>query len=244
MAEITAVLSGKGGAGKSTFCVGVGQALERLGRKVLLIDADAGNKSLDLLLGVDEMTVFDWQDVLLNRCPPEKALLFAGENLRLLPAPANFTENAPSLEDFKRLIDLWSADFDYIFLDTPASMGETAMHCAQTADKCIIIATPDEVSARSAFNTGTALISSGISEENLRLVINRFDASAVKRGRLLNADDMIDRTYLRLLGIVPEQRELMYSSVKEYPFSQLFEVQAAFENIAGRILGKEIPLIL
>lgn len=52
MGQVTVVTSGKGGAGKSTVTAGLGCALARLGRKVLLVDADAGLRSLDLLLGI------------------------------------------------------------------------------------------------------------------------------------------------------------------------------------------------
>lgn len=97
---------------------------------------------------------------------------------------------------------------------------------------CIIIATPDEVSARSAFIAGDELIKTGKDETSLRLVINRFDRKAVKKSRLLNLDDMIDRTYLRLLGIVPEEPLLRYSSVTEKPLP------------AGNSAKKHFPILL
>ena len=88
------------------------------------------------------------------------------------------------------------------------------------------------------------LIKLGTKEENLRLVINRFDKKAVKKGKLLNIDEIIDKTYIRLLGIVPEEKNLMYASVTEKRISQYSDAKIAFSNIAGRILGKEIELYL
>ena len=73
---------------------------------------------------------------------------------------------------------------------------------------------------------------------------NRFDKKAVKQGKLLNIDDIIDRTYIRLLGIVPEEKNLMYASVTEKRLSQYSDAKIAFSNIAGRIIGKEIQLYL
>ena len=84
----------------------------------------------------------------------------------------------------------------------------------------------------------------GTKEENLRLVINRFDKKAVKKGKLLNIDEIIDKTYIRLLGFVPEEKNLMYASVTEKRISQYSDAKIAFSNIAGRILGKEIELYL
>ena len=75
--------------------------------------------------------------------------------------------------------------------------------------------------SRSALITGNKLIKLGIKEENLRLIINRFDKKAVKQGKLLNIDEIIDKTYIRLLGIIPEEKNLMYASVTEKHISPL-----------------------
>ena len=87
MARIFTVVSGKGGVGKSTFCVNTALALCRNNKKVLLIDGDIALRSLDLLLEIDEMVLYDWSDVITNRCDADKARLFYDDNLQLLPAP-------------------------------------------------------------------------------------------------------------------------------------------------------------
>ena len=82
MAKIITVLSGKGGVGKSTFCVNVSRALSRKGKSVLLIDGDISLRSLDLLLGLDGMVLYDWSDVLSDRCDIDKSRLFFDEKLQ------------------------------------------------------------------------------------------------------------------------------------------------------------------
>ncbi|MBR5202211.1 MAG: AAA family ATPase [Clostridia bacterium] len=243
MAKIFTVASGKGGVGKSTFCTNIAIALGELGKNVLLIDGDAELRSLDLLLGVDEMMLYDWSDILENRCDTNKALLFYNEQVQLLPAPLEYPENL-TCEKFADLIKRYSENYDYIFIDSPAGVGELPQIYAKCSDACIIVATADEISARSALITGNKLIKLGIKEENLRLIINRFDKKAVKQGKLLNIDDIIDKTYIRLLGIVPEEKNLMYASVTEKQISQHSDVKIAFSNIAKRISGKEIELYL
>lgn len=243
MAKIFTVASGKGGVGKSTFCANIAIALGDMGKTVLLIDGDATLRSLDLLLGVDEIVLYDWSDVLQNRCGPDKARLFYNEKVQLLPAPLQFPENL-TCEIFKEVLKFYSDNYDYIIIDAPAGVGELPEIYAKCSDECIIVATADEISARSALITGNNLIKLGIKEENLRLIINRFDKKAVKQGKLLNIDDIIDRTYIRLLGIVPEEKNLMYASVTEKRLSQYSDAKIAFSNIAGRIIGKEIQLYL
>lgn len=243
MAKIFTVVSGKGGVGKSTFCANIALSLCEKGKKVLLVDGDAGLRSLDLLLGVDEMVLYDWMDILRERCDASKARLFYNEKLQLLPAPIEYPEKL-NIEDFKKILELYEKEYDYIFIDSPAGTGELTKLYAGCADSCIVVATPDAVSARSACVAGDELIKWGVKEENIRLVINRFDKKAVKQGKLLNIDDVIDRTYIRLLGVVPEERDLMYVSVSEKAFSTYSDAKIAFNNIADRISGKEIPLYL
>ncbi len=243
MAKIFTVASGKGGVGKSTFCTNIATTLCESGKNVLLIDGDAELRSLDLLLGVDEMVLYDWSDVIKNRCDPDKARLFYNENVQLLPAPIEYPENL-TCEDFKSLLSHYSESYDYIFIDAPAGVGELPEIYAKCSDTCIIVATADEISARSACITGNKLIKLGIKEENMRLIINRFDKKAVKKGKLLNIDEIIDKTYIRLLGVIPEEKNLMYASVTEKRISQYSDAKIAFSNIAGRISGKEIELYL
>lgn len=243
MSQIITVASGKGGTGKSTFCANIALALSEKGKRVLLIDGDAGLRSLDLLLGVDEIVVYDWLDVIEKRCNSDKALLFYDDRIRLLPAPLEVPEKLTS-EDFAGLIGTYEDDFDYIFIDSPAGIGELTEIYAKQSEKCIIIATPDEVSARSAYIAGNELIKNGADEKNLRLVINRFDKKAVKKGRLLNLDEMVDKTYLQLLGVIPEEPNLRYVSVTEKQLSSTNDAKRAFSDIAERINGKEISLFL
>ena len=68
MAEKIVVASGKGGVGKSSCTVAIGKELAYRGYRVLLIDTDTSLRSLDVLLGVSDRVVFDWGDVICERC--------------------------------------------------------------------------------------------------------------------------------------------------------------------------------
>lgn len=243
MAHIITVLSGKGGVGKSTLCVNIAISLSQQGKRVLLIDGDISLRSLDLLLGLDGMVLYDWSDVIAERCEREKARLLFNDNLQLLPAPLGHPENM-NKETFKSLLSLYSKDCDYIIIDSPAGVGELPLIYAECAHSCIIVATPDNVSARSACVTGTELVKTGINDNNIFLIINRFDPFAVRLGKYLNIDEIINNTYIRLLGIVPEEKRIMYASVKDIKLPKSCKAKISFNNIAGRITGKEIPLNL
>ena len=72
MGIATVITSGKGGVGKSTLAVGLGRALAQRGRRVLLVDCDAGLRSLDRMTGTEENLVFDIADVVFARCSRQR----------------------------------------------------------------------------------------------------------------------------------------------------------------------------
>jgi len=76
--KVISVASAKGGVGKSTFCASVGKMLALHDKRVLLVDMDIGVRSLDILLGVSERTVYNWGDVVKNNVDYRKAVITQG----------------------------------------------------------------------------------------------------------------------------------------------------------------------
>lgn len=239
MSKVITVLSGKGGVGKSTFCANIGKELSKT-KKVLLIDGDVGLRSLDLLLGVDSLVVFDWSDVICNRCDKEKARLFPNDNLHLLASPISLPK-VFTKENFENFLCYYKDSYDYIFIDSPAGLGELTEIYTSVSDEIIVVATPDDISLRAAFLTGDKLSKMGIPDNKMRLVLNRLDTRLLKKGLQRNLDDAIDKTYLRLLGVIPEDKALFTAS-NSVAFRLSEGTQEALTNIADRICGKDIKL--
>ena len=72
--QCIAVVSGKGGTGKTSLTAGVGTALAQSGKRVLCMDCDIGLRNLDLALGLTDRALMDFSDVALDRCPLEAAV--------------------------------------------------------------------------------------------------------------------------------------------------------------------------
>ena len=235
MKRIIAFTSGKGGSGKSTCSVSVGNALAHMGHKVLLCDLDAGLRCLDLLTGVEENLVFDLKDVLEGK-PLESAVIESplNQNIFTLAAPKyNYDIDGDKLSSM-----LLSADgYDYILLDFPA--GTDFPFCDKIADivDFIVVATADRVGMRDGDAMTQKLMSFGA---NCRLIINKFDRRLVKQGTFGGVDDIIDCCGCRLLGIVPYDPLML--SRKQGKFYKRTLTKRAFERIGKRICGYEIHL--
>lgn len=233
MSAIT-IASAKGGSGKSTLCVGVGKMLAENGHKTLLIDMDTGVRSLDLLLGVAEKTVYNWGDVLLANCDPLKAVLHINHNLALLPAPIQMSDEFTA-EEFKKLIEYYKTKFEFVLLDAPAGTESCFKLSLKSTEGCIIVSTPDPISVRAAGNTASLIRKGGITD--IRLVLNRFSK---RQHRNMCVDDIVDSVGARFLGIVPESKEISLTAIgEELPFDS--KGNMAYLRIAKRVLGENIP---
>ena len=235
MSKTIAVVSAKGGVGKSTVSAGLGRALSGRGQRVLLVDMDISLRSLDVLLNVGDKLLFDWGDVLRGNCEPGKALLKAGDSLFLLSAPAD--DFAVDCEAFAEMISGYAAIFDFIILDSPAGLDRGFALCTGVAEEVLVVATPDDVSIRAAAAAARRVREK--EEKECRLIINRYLHEQSPR----DIDHVIDGTAVRLIGVVPEDASLTLASAG-YGISRNAPSSGAFLRIVGRLLGEKIPLRL
>lgn len=231
--KIISVASAKGGVGKSTFCACVGKMLALHEKRVLLVDMDIGVRSLDILLGVSEQTVYNWGDVIKNIADYRKAVIQVSRNLFLLPAPIDFSEEYTS-EKFSQCIERYKKDFDYIFLDSPAGLESGFQLSAKSSDGCIIVSTPDNISIRAAAYACENVRKCGV--DDVRLVVNKFNKKIHKN---INVDGIIDTVGARLLGIVPDSQEV-YAGVNGGKIPYDCKGNGAFLRISKRICGENV----
>lgn len=236
--KIYVVVSGKGGAGKSTVACGLGGAFADKGLKTLLIDADEGLRCLDLMLGVADQVVFDTGDVINNRCDLADAIkeISGVPNLSLLPAS---NEHGVVGDGFAELATSLRGQFDRIIIDSTAGVGDGFKAAVRSADAAIVVVGGDPVSIRDARNVCQLLDDVGMTAR--RMIINRFDYKAMKQSLAPHIDKMIDNTALRLIGIVPYDRALTVSAIKG-KLARKGKAKKAFARIANRLCGKNVRL--
>lgn len=242
MGEIVSVVSGKGGVGKSTVSALLGAALARRGRLVLLIDCDAGLRSLDLILSVASETVFDLADVLDGNCEPARAICAVPgvEGLHVLAAPQK-VECLDRTRDIARLIRGLSLYYDYVILDSPAGIGAGFYAAVAAANKALVVVTPDAVSIRDGYKVGRILKERGIES---RLVVNKINVSLIKKQVSPNLDSIIDQTGIKMIAAIPQDEAVVLHIAKGEPNFSKSPGAAAIGNLALRLEGERVPLSL
>jgi septum site-determining protein MinD len=244
MGELIAVLSGKGGTGKTSLTAGLATSLAHLGETVLCIDCDVGLRNLDIALGLSEEGALSFAEVYSGQYSLEAATahpFFQG--LKFLTAPMGCTAADIDVKAFGRLLRKARQEFSYIFLDAPAGIEAGFQMAAQYADRVILVTNSDPASIRDAFQAGNVLEQMG--KKDTRLIVNRIHKHTLETMGL-TVDDIMDRAGLPLLGIVPEDVNILLAAAKGKPLIRFSRggAAAACRRIAKRITGQTIPVRL
>ena len=240
MGTAVMVTSGKGGTGKTSLTAGVASCLAALGRRVLCIDTDIGLRDLDLALGLSDRAVMDFSDVMEYRC----SLLGAAVEQRsirglfLLTAPLSAEGLDPVR--FRALVDEAKEDFDFVFMDSPAGLGEGFQLAMSAADRAVVVSAVDPAALRDAQRTVAELHTL----TQLHLVMNRVQPKLISKLRT-SIDSAMDTAGLPLLGVVPEDYNVTMATAAGVPLilTTYKGAAPAYLNIAKRLLGQRVPLL-
>ena len=243
MGQVIAVTSGKGGTGKTTVCAALAGCLAAEGFRVLCIDADVGLRNLDIALGMAELAPISFADVLAGRYSLSEATEHPEiPDLSLLTAPVAEKPETIRFQDFGDLLTTVREQYDYCLIDSPAGIGDGFHLATLFADLVLVVATPDRASLRDAAGTADQLHLMG--KDQVKLVVNRV-TPALFRALKWTVDDMMDEVGLSLLGIVPEDHNVVLAAAENVPLILYTDQGAALGclHIARRLRGEKMPLL-
>lgn len=243
MSTSIAVTSGKGGTGKTSFTAAVGSCLAALGQRTLCIDMDIGLRNLDLALGMSDLAVMDFTDVLQGRCPFERATVEHPQipGLFLLTAPLTLPPGVTA-QHVAALVARAKEEFDFVLIDCPAGLGDGFRLAADAVDRAVVVSMTDPSALRDAQRTVSEL---SPKLETLHLVMNRVQPKLIRKLHT-NIDQAMNTAGLPLLGVVPEDPKVMLAAGAGTPLILAAHKGAAvaYLNIAKRLMGRTVPLMM
>ncbi len=236
------VTSGKGGVGKTTTTANLGAALAQRGQRVVLVDADIGLRNLDLVLGVEKRIVFDLVEVVEGRCELRQALIKDKrfESLAMLPAAQTRDKGAVSELQMSDVVDQLAETCDFVLIDCPAGIEHGFRTAIAGAREAIVVTTPEVSAIRDADRVIGKLKERGLP---LRLVVNRVRPEMVKSGDMMSVDDVCEILSAELLGIVPDDEEIIDTTNRGEPIvlDPASRLGAVYDKIARRLEGEIVP---
>ncbi len=243
--KVITVTSGKGGVGKTTATANLGAALAAEGARVVCVDADIGLRNLDVVLGLENRIVYDIVDIVEGRCRLRQALIRDKRlpELYLIPAAQTRDKSAVSPSDMVRLCNELREEHDWILIDSPAGIERGFRNAIAPADIVLVVTNPEVSAVRDA----DRIIGLIEAEEKgpAQLVINRIRPGMVRRGDMLSPEDVIELLAVKLIGLIPEDENIVTSTNRGMPVSLNGKSRAgqAFRNIARRLNGEEVPFM-
>ena len=246
MGEVIVITSGKGGVGKTTTTANLGSSLAEAGKKVVLVDTDIGLRNLDVVMGLENRIVYDIVDVVEEKCKLRQALIKDKrfEELFLLPAAQTRDKSAINEEQMKELTKKLKEDFDYILIDCPAGIEQGFKNAIAGADRAIVVTTAEISAIRDADRIIGLLESSEI--KNPELIVNRLRPNMVRKGEMMEVDDIVDLLSVDLIGVVPDDEYIITQTNKGEPVIKNKKAPSgkAYIEIARRILGENIDVTI
>ncbi len=244
-AQVITITSGKGGVGKTTAVANLAVALAADGQKVACLDGDIGLRNLDVVMGLENRIVYDLVDVIEGRCRLRQAMIRDKRlpELYLIPAAQTRDKSSVSPSDMVRLCDELRKEVDWILIDSPAGIERGFKNAIAPADRVIVLTNPEVSAVRDADRV------IGILEADEKgpaaLIINRLNPAMVKRHDMLSAEDVLDLLAIELIGVVPEDENVVVATNRGTPVAldQKIKAGQAFRNIARRLKGEKVPFL-
>ena len=242
MGELVAVLSGKGGTGKTSVCAGVATALAQMGERVLCIDCDVGLRNLDISLGISELGTLSFVDMYRGGYELQQATRHpVYPELYFLTAPVDCPADKVDQTAFYNMLQAARKQFSFVLLDAPAGI-EAGFHlAAKFADRVMLVTGADPASIRDAARAADVLELMG--KKNVRLIVNRINKKMFEVMDL-TVDDVMDQAGLPLLGVVPEDQKVVLAAAFRQPLLGYTNKGAAMacRRIAKRLRGLRVPI--
>lgn len=230
------ITSGKGGVGKTNVVVNLALELARLGRKVLLIDADLGLANVDVVLGLAPK--YSIHDVIQGEKTLQEVVVEGPLGVKILPASSGVSELAQLSNEEKLMIlqelDAYDTDADTVLIDTAAGISDMVLYFNTAAQERVVVATGEPTSLTDAYALIKVLYTQR-QERRFKILVNNVpDARAAKevyRKLAMAADHFLGGLSLDYLGFIPSDPSVNKSVMQQRALVEAYPNSPAAQAI-------------
>ncbi len=242
-ARVLAVTSGKGGVGKTALVANLAVLLARMGKQVLVLDADLGLANIDVVFGL--APAFNLGHFFAGEQDLENILTEGPEGVRILPAGSGiqrFTRlDAGQKMRLLEALDAMHSDFDYVLIDTEAGISENVTYFNTAAQDILVVTTPEPTAITDAYAL-MKLLSNQYHEKHFNLIVNFIkteeEALDVYRKLTMVANRYLDIS-INYIGSIPRDKLMVDAIRRQQTLVQLFpdcKTSQAFAALARTIV--------
>ncbi len=241
--KIFTITSGKGGVGKSNMVINLAIALRKLGKKVLVLDADLGMGNADVLIGsIPRYTIFD---VIFNDKNIDDVVISGPLGIKSLCGGTGLSR-LDDLTSVQRAILVEKLgeirDFNYILIDTGAGINRTVMSFIQCSHEVFIVTTPEPTALTDAYSLLKTVCTYKV-KNSANIIVNKVldeNEGNLTFDRLNNSAEKFLGTTLVHLGNVAEDKKLVQAVRMQKPVVLSFPKSESckdIEDIARKLEG-------
>ncbi len=231
MTRIIAVLSGKGGVGKTTTTINLAFALHQLNERVVAVDCDLGTSNLCVQLGFYQFP-HALQNVLENEVSIAEIVYIHPTGLRFVPASISMSMIHTDAAKLRRVF----AQLDTtVFVDSPPGLGRLARSVIEACDELLVVTNPELSAITDAMKVVELARASG--KKVLGAVLNRVE----NRRYELRVDEVEEALDVDVIGIVPEDRKVKEAAFMKLPVvyhAPYSKASIAYMEIAAGLFNK------
>lgn len=243
MGEVILFTSGKGGVGKTSLVASFGAEIASSNKKVLLIDMDFGLRNLDIVTGLENFIFNNAFDVITNKCTLDEAAVESKtvHGLYILPAPQTKGADSITEEEFNKFINTTKNKFDYIIIDSPSGTGKGFYNIIKSADRVMVVTTPEVMSVRDADKVISILKQERIF--NIQVLINRLKVNTKVKTEFMSVEDIENILPADIIGVIPEDENAYIMINHGETFNKSSSPSGTcLRKTVSRIFGENIPL--
>lgn len=235
MGKIIGIVSGKGGVGKTTTTVNIGVALQKLGKKVCVFDANITTSNLGLHLGITDYPVTSHE--LLKSKKASDSVFVHHSGLRVIPGSLSLENaKAANIVNLKQLLGSLAKKYDFILVDGAPGIDREALSVVEASDEVVVVTNPD----MPAITDAIKIIE--VAKNNKAKIRGVVVNKRRNRDYELSAQEIEKVAGVPIIGAVPEDENVLRAVSRKSPVVISKEgapSARAFRRIAADIAGIE-----